>query len=175
MTAFDEIWGQLVAESGPAGNAPDRRLIYDFIALKNANDEIRNQAVERLIALFTELAAHANRRNIAIAIERDEQHNFKAFGSNMVGVKVSFRHGVRCLTIEAGWTRRAGDGIMRGGALAVAHLRHFGIRRHGSDLVLLKSESGHQWFEVDASNTVHPIRPERLARHLAVLIDDHTQ
>lgn len=142
----------------------------DLIALRASNDEIRNRGVEWLLDLFTELAAHANRNNIPIAFERTEPHNFSAFGANMVGVRASFRHGVRCLTIEAGWTRMPKDGIMRGGALAVAHIRHFGIKRHGADLALLKQDDRHEWFEIDSANIARPIEPADLVRHVHVLI-----
>jgi hypothetical protein len=61
---------------------------------------------------------------------------------------------------------------MRGGALAVAHIRHFGLKQHESDLALLKSGDRSQWFEIDNENTARPIRIEQLVRHMAILIDE---
>ena len=142
----------------------------EFITLKATNDEIRTRAVESLLATFTELAAHANRKNISIETERKEPHNFAAYGANMVGVKASFRHGIRCLTVEAGWTRLPGDGFMRGGALAVVQVRHFGLKQHSLDLALLKSGDRPEWFEIDSENIARPIELESLIRHMRVLI-----
>lgn len=171
MTDVSEIWAEIL--SGYAGRAgsPGRSVVADFIALKATNDEIRGRAVDWLVASFTELAAHANRHNIPIEIERKEPHNFAAYGANMVGVKTSLRHGIRCLTIEAGWTRMPSDGFMRGGALAIAHIRHFGLKQHGSDLALLKAGERPAWFEIDSENTARPVEIEGLIRHMSVLID----
>jgi len=171
VAEISNFWSEFVA--GPVGDgAPsDRKIVADFIALKASNDEIRARAVDWLIATFTELAAHANRHNIPIEVEKKEPHNFAAFGANMVGVKTDFRHGIRCLTIEAGWTRSPGDGFMRGGALAVAHIRHFGLKQHSSDLALLRSDDTPRWFLIDNENTARPIELENLIRHMAVLVD----
>lgn len=170
MADNSEFWSEITAGFSGEKIHPDRRLVADFIALKATNDEIRTRAVEWLIASLTELAAHANRHNIPIEIERNEPHRFSAFGANMVGVKTSFRHGLRCLTVEAGWTRLPADGFMRGGSLAVAHLRHFGLKQHAADLALLNSGDRPAWFEIDSENTARPIEIERLIRHMSILI-----
>ena len=170
MPDRDEIWEQIIAEAGERGFQSEPHFMADLIALKATNDEIRQRGIEWLLTLFIDLAAHANRHNIPIAVERDEPHRFAAYGANMVGIRTTFRYGVRCLTIEAGWTRMPRDGFMRGGALAVAHIRHFGIRQHGADLALLKMDDRHEWFEIDTANTARPVEPARLVRHLQVLI-----
>jgi hypothetical protein len=165
-----EIWADLLTgRSGSEGRGADR-IVDDFISLKATNDEIRGRAVDWLIASFTELAAHANRHNIAIEIERKDPHNFAAYGANMVGGKTSFRYGIRCLTVETGWTRLPGDGFMRGGALAVAHIRHFGLKQHAADLALLKTADRPAWFEIDSENTARQIEIESLIRHMSILI-----
>jgi hypothetical protein len=165
-----EFWAEIVARHDRSDGGPGRRLVADFIALKATNDEIRGRAVEWLIASFTELAAHANRNNIAIEIERKEPYNFAAYGANMVGVRTSFRHGIRCLTVDAGWTRLPSDGFMRGGALAVAQVRHFGLKKHSLDLALLKNGDRPEWFEIDSENTARPVVIDSLIRHMRVLI-----
>ena len=171
MTELDDIWGQMLAETGKDPRLADRVLLADFIALRAANDEIRRRAVDWLIDIFSELAGQANRRNIAIEIERHEPHRFDAFGANMVGTRINFRYGIRCLSLEAGWTRGPRDGFMRGGALAVAHIRHFGIKRYGADLALLKTRELPEWHEIDRDNVARPILARDLARHMAILID----
>ena len=171
MAENNDFWSEIVR--GPAADhtGPDHRFVADFIALKATNDEIRGRAVEWLVASFTELAAHANRHNVPIDVERKDPHNFAAFGAHMVGVKAAFRHGIRCLTVEAGWTRSPSDGFMRGGALAVAHIRHFGLKQHATDLALLRSDGRPTWFQIDNENTARPIDLENLVRHMSILVD----
>jgi hypothetical protein len=171
VAEISEFWSEIVGGNAGEKDSSDRRIVSDFIALKATNDEIRSRAVEWLIASFTELAAHANRHNIPIEIERKEPHNFPAYGANMVGIKTEFRHGIRCLSVEAGWTRTPSDGFMRGGALAVAHIRHFGLKQHSTDLALLRSDDRPQWFHIDNDNTARPIEVKNLIRHMSILVD----
>ena len=171
MAEPDELWDSLPAEMFDFARAASRRDINDLIALKVSNDEIRQRAVDWLLGVFTELSGQLNRRNIPVEIERHEPHNFAAFKANMAGVKVNLRHGIRCLSIEAGWTRTPSDGFMRGGALAVAHIRHFGLKRHSMDLALLKIDDRPQWHSIDSENVAHPVEIAELARHLAILVN----
>jgi hypothetical protein len=171
VAEISEFWDEFL--NGQAGRsvASEHGVVADLIALKATNDQIRQRAVDWLNGSFIELAAHANRHNFSVEIERKEPHNFAAYGGNMVGVKTSFRHGIRCLTVEAGWTRTPTDGFMRGGALAVAHIRHFGLRQHGTDLALLKTGDSPAWFEIDSDNTARPVELESFIRHMSLLID----
>jgi hypothetical protein len=167
----DNIWPQILAGSLGSEASAGYRELADFVALKATNDEIRQRAVEWLVDLFSGLAGQLNRRSIAIELERKEQHSFPAIGANMVGLKTTFRHGVRCLTVEAGWTRSPSDGFMRGGALAVAQLRHFGLKRHSADLALLKTGDRPEWHFVDNDRVARPINVPELAKHMAILSD----
>lgn len=171
MAEISEFWDEVLNKKAGDIAASEHRIVADFIALKATNDEIRQRAVDGLIASFTELAAHATRHDIPVDVERKEPHNFAAYGANMVGVKTSFRHGIRCLTVEAGWTRMPGDGFMRGGALAVAHIRHFGLREHAMDLALLKTNDRPAWFEIDSDNVARLVDLESFIRHMTLLID----
>jgi hypothetical protein len=168
VAEISQFWSEIMAgRPGPAGH-----VVSDFIALKASNDQIREQAVEWLISSFVELAAHANRHNVPIETESKKPHDFAAYGANMVGVKTSFRLGLRCLTVEAGWTRLPSDGFMRGGALVIAHIRHFGRKEHAADLALLKNGERSQWFEIDSDKTARPLEIEHLVRHMSILIGD---
>ena len=173
MAENDALWDDLPTEMIDFVRTLARHDLADLVALKASSDEIRHRAVERLIGIFSELAGQLNRRNIPIEIERHEPHSFAAFKANMVGVKVIFRYGIRCLTVEAGWTRLPSDGFMRGGALAVAHISHFGLKRHSTDLALLKIDDRPQWHSIDSNNVARPVEVPDLARHLAILADLH--
>jgi hypothetical protein len=58
---------------------------------------------------------------------------------------------------------------MRGGALAVAHIGHFGLKRLSTDLALLKIDDRPQWHSIDSDNVARPVSVPDLARHLAIL------
>jgi len=171
VSEIDDIWAEMLDKRGRDQAPAQGRVMADFIALKATNDQVRQRAVDWLLGQFTEMAGVANRHNIPIEIERSDTHNFSAYGANMVGIKTNLRHGIRCLTIEAGWTRMPRDGFMRGGALAVARISHFGIKRHGADLALLKTGEVPAWHEIDRENVARPIELTDLRRHMAVLID----
>src|SRR5215470_2131826 len=112
----------MLAESSANARAAGRHAVADYIALKASNDQIRERGVRWLFDSLIELAAIANRQNIAVTIEREDPHSFHHLGANMVGSLIRFRHGVRCLTLQAGWTRTPRDGFMRGQALAAARI-----------------------------------------------------
>ena len=171
MSEIDDIWAEMLDKRASQQSGGRDHVLADFIALKATNDQIRQRAVDWLIGLFSEMAGLANRHNIPIEIVRNESHNFSAYGANMVGVKTDLKHGIRCLSIEAGWTRMPSDGFMRGGALAIARISHFGIKRHGADLALLKAGDLPEWHEIDRENVARPIELGDLRRHMAVLID----
>jgi len=171
VAEHDNIWPQILAGSIGDEASAGHRALADFVAVKATNDEIRQRAIDWLLNLFSELAGQLNRRNIAIEIERNEPHSFPAFGANMVGLKTTYRHGLRCLTVEAGWTRTPSDGFMRGGSLAVVQIRHFGLKRHSIDLALLRSGDRPEWHIVDNDRVARPTDTQDLARHMAILAD----
>src|SRR5436305_2498739 len=105
MNELDEIWSQMLADAEARARASGRHDVADYLALKASNDQIRERSIRWLFDSIIEFAAHANRREQAIAIEREDPHNFSFRGANLVGSLLRIRQGVRCLTLEAGWTR----------------------------------------------------------------------
>lgn len=136
--------GQAAANTDGPGH-PD---VAEYFALKTANDMIRQASVKWLFDSVLELAAEANRINPVITMENDDRHSFKSGGANLVGSVIRVRQGVRCLTIEAGWTRTPNDGFMRGGALAIARITHFGLAKSNEELMLMRLGEAPQWFSV---------------------------
>jgi hypothetical protein len=94
-----------------------------------------------------EIAGEAVRKHAAIAIEREEPHNFAYGNSNMAGSLLRASYGVRCLTLEAGWTRTPRDGIMKHGALAIARIAHFGMPNKGVEFRLVHGEKLPNWLD----------------------------
>jgi hypothetical protein len=168
MDELDEVWEQLFAEAA-ATDLGDGRLA-DFLAVKAANDEIRERAVEQLFGAFQKLAAHANRNNAAIAVESSDRHRFTVDRSAVSGRSIRFRHGVRCLSVEAGWTRTPRDGFMRGNALAVARISHFGLPGDGAELKLIKFDDSFRWFRTNGAGIKISFEIEDLIGHFRLLL-----
>ena len=152
MSEMDEMWSQMLTEARENARASARHAVADYLDLKTTNDLIRRTGVAWLFETIITMVASANRSNVAVSIERTEPHSFSYRGANIVGSAVSFRYGVRCLTVEAGWTRTPADGFMRGGGLAFARLRHFGITAKNAEIALTGTSGPPVWrvFKDDA-------------------------
>ena len=167
MTELDQVWSQMLGEAAAKAIASGQRDIADYLRLKAANDAVRTAGVSWLIDTVVEMAGHVARDHNTISIEREDPHNFAHGNSNMVGTILTVRYGVRCLTVEAGWTRTPSDGIMRNGALAFARLTHFGLPKLSAELRLIHGEALPKW--IDKSEAV--IDVDALKRHLNILFD----
>lgn len=155
------------ARAGSQGRAD----VLDYINLRAANDRLRAEGVNRLAETFTALAGEANREGAGVVLERAEGHRFRVGNSWMVGTRLVLRRGLRALTIEAGWPRAPGDGVVRGGGLASARVSHFGDHAAGEEL-LLASVGGDapRWFVIEKTGARAELLPERVRRHLANLV-----
>jgi hypothetical protein len=170
VNELDEIWSQMLAESAANARAAGRHSLADYLALKATNDQIRERGVRWLFDAFVELSAAANRRSQSIEIEREEPHRFSLRGATMVGELMRLRQGVRCLSVEAGWTRTPADGFMRGQALAAARITHFGLKESNAELSLRHTENLPEWFVLDRHDRASQLDLNELLRHFAVFI-----
>ncbi|MFN0140800.1 MAG: hypothetical protein ACKVQW_12040 [Pyrinomonadaceae bacterium] len=137
MTELDQIWSQMLADAGDRAGEEGRRHVVEYLRLRATNDAIRSKGVAWLIDAFIDVATNAQRGTPNLSIERIEPHTFSYGNSTMVGIQLVISHGVRCLSIEAGWVRSPSHGIMRGGALAVANIAHFGMPKAGTRIRLI--------------------------------------
>jgi len=172
MSEMDEMWSEMLAEARENARASARHDVADYLDLKATNDLIRRTGVAWLFETAITMVAAANRSNAAVAIERTEPHSFNYRGANIVGSAVSFRYGVRCLTVEAGWTRTPADGFMRGGGLALARLRHFGIPAKNAEIALTATSGPPMWRVVREDAMQDEVRSEFLRSHVDLLTGD---
>ncbi len=161
----------MLAEASEKARSGNRHDVADYLELKASNDLIRLTGVKWLFETLTEHAAVANRSSAAVAIERTEPHSFSYRGANIVGTSLSFRYGVRCLTVEAGWTRTPADGFMRGGGLAFARLRHFGIPKANVDMALFMNGQKPVWQLLTEERTAEQVNSHALIAHISLLIE----
>src|ERR1044071_5638947 len=142
MGELDEAWAAALSEAERRARLAGRGEVAEYLALKNSNDLLRTAGIDWLITEFTVLAGEANRAGASIQIAKQEGHRFASGTSTMVGHLLTLTNGVRTLYVEAGWPRTPRDGIVRGGGLAAAAIRHLGIRKANEELLLAKSQSG---------------------------------
>ena len=168
MTELDQVWTQVLSEAEAKAVGSGRKDIAAYLRLKAANDVVRTAGVGWLVDTVIELAGQAAAMHKTVVIERDDPHNFSHGHSNMVGTLIAVRYGVRCLTLEAGWTRSPRDGIMRNGSLAVARIAHFGLPKHRAELRLIHSETLPNW--IDKNETV--IDSRALQNQIDILLEN---
>ena len=169
MSELDDLWAKMLSEASRRSRASDRHDVADYLDLRASNDLVRRASVGWLLETLIGHAASENRRHAAVTIERTDPHAFTYRGANMVGTSVTFRFGVRCLTVEAGWTRTPTDGFMRGGMLAFARFRHFGLPAAGMEAALYRSGDLPVWRILIDETTGGDIHSDDLHRHIALL------
>lgn len=170
MNELNEVWEQLISEAAKNPQNIRQAGLAEFIAVKAANDEIRETSVRWLLDTMRGAAEHANLKNANILIETAENHRFSIGDMRLRGSLLRFRQGIRNMTVEAGWTRAPDDGFMRGNALAVARISHFGISRENAELHLLKYEDRPQWFTVTKLGLRVSFEITDLIRHLQIFL-----
>ena len=173
---MDELDAELearLAEAHERARTSGRNDVADYILLRAANDQLRNEGVARLLEDFTSAAGEANRHGAGLILERTDSHRFQVGNSTMVGTRLALRVGVRALTVEAGWPRTPRDGIVRGGGLACARVSHFGDRTAGDELLLTQTAGdAPRWLILDETRARTELREERVRAHLARLLSD---
>ena len=169
MSELDEAWAAALSEAERRARLAGRADVAEYLSLKNSNDLLRKAGIDWLLTEFTVLAGEANRAGASIQIGRQEGHRFPTGTSTMVGHLLTLTHGVRVLFVEAGWPGVQRDGVVRGGGLAAANIRHLGIRRANEELLLAKSSTGGPaWRSIEKN---HLLLEADIRRHLNILLD----
>ena len=172
MSELDEAWAVALSEAEQKARLAGRGELADYLALRNSNDLLRKAGIDWLLSSFLNYAGDANRNGASIQIVNTGDHRFKMGNSTMVGRQITFSNGgVRKLFVEAGWPRMPRDGIVRGGGLAAAQIRHLGINSANDELLLSKSATGvPQWTSVTKQR--YTFLEYHIRHHLALLLDN---
>ena len=171
LSELDEAWAAALADAEQKARMAGRHDVAAYLSLKNSNDLLRKAGVDWLVDSFTVHAGQANRHGSSIQIAKEAGHRFHVGNSTMVGTLLTLKSGVRTLFVEAGWPRTPRDGIVRGGGLACANIRHLGIKNATDELRLLKSSSGAPvWHRTSRSKSATVLEAD-VRRHLALLVD----
>lgn len=167
MTELDQVWSQMLADAGVKADVEGRKHLLDYLRLRATNDAIRSKGVAWLIDAFIQGAIDRQRQKANLSIERVEPHTFSHGNSTMVGIQLVISHGVRCLTVEAGWVRSPSHGIMRRSALAVAQIAHFGLPNAGVSIHLIHHDDElPRWIDDEQNVTDMAV----IERHFELLL-----
>lgn len=170
MHELDEIWAQKLAIAAENARVSGRHDVADYLELKAANDELRRTGIAWLFDTVLQIAAESNRGFTGISIEREDPHNFALRGANLVGSLLRLRQGVRCMTLEAGWTRTPADGFIRGGALAAGRIIHFGLPKANAELALIKDAETPVWVTVNEAARRSDFNSSGLQEHFRIFV-----
>jgi len=171
MSELDEAWAAALRDAEQKARLAGRRDVADYLSLKNSNDLLRKAGIDWLLNSFDVQAGMANRSGSAIQITRELGYRFKVGNSTMVGTLLTLLSGVRTLYVEAGWPRTPRDGIVRGGGLACANIRHLGLKNASDELRLMKSNKGAPTWTITSRHSKHELLEADVRRHLSILID----
>ncbi len=153
MDELDEFWSQELAKALENAKNSGRADVADYLELKKHNDVLRETGVRWLNESLAAIAIENSGAAGKIEIVRDVPHRFTFRKATMAGTRLKLIQGVRCLTVEAGWTRTPSDGFMRGGALAAARFTHFGMPKSGAELGLYVTDGVPRWISyIDEKN-----------------------
>ena len=171
MSELDEAWAAALREAEQKARLAGRREVAEYLSLKNSNDLLRQAGIDWLLESFTTQAGQANRAGASIQIANLAGYRFKVANSTMVGKLLTLTSGVRTLYVEAGWPRVPRDGIVRGGGLACANIRHLGIKAASEELRLLKSNNGVPAWSLMSTRRKHSLLEADVREHIEILID----
>jgi hypothetical protein len=172
MSELEEAWELALAAAQARARGAGRGDISEYLSLRRKNDLLRRTATDWLIEIFISIAGEANRAGAGVAIEQHDPHRFSRGAATMVGKCIVLRRGVRQLKIESGWPRVPRDGVVRGGGLACANIKHFGRVRRNVELLLADSRDERpQWQVVDDSAGT-PATEKMLRDHFSLLLKD---
>jgi hypothetical protein len=172
VSELDEAWALALEEAEQRARSAGRGDLAEYLSLRNSNDLLRKAGIDWLISTFTQLAGDANRAGASLQIANQDGHRFKIGNSTMVGALLTLSNGVRQLFVEAGWPRTPRDGIVRGGGLACANIRHLGLKSVSQELLLTKTSNGAPtWLASDNTTTRFDLHESHIRRHFAILLN----
>lgn len=172
MNALNELLTQNLNEAIERARASGRFEIADYLTLKASNDKIRKESVKWLFAAVLEIVFAFNKHGARIKVKQKEKQNFTFKKSRMTGPALQLKRGVRCLNFETGWTQTPGDGIMKGGSLAVAKISHFGFSKQNEELELLRFDNEPQWFLVGKEGRRISFNIKSLRKHFEIFLGE---
>lgn len=172
VSELDETWAAALAEAEGRARAAGRLDLSEYLALRSSNDLLRKTACDWLLTAFRNVAGEMNRAGSSLQITSDDNYQFTIANAALMGRLLQLESGVRQLFVEVGWPRVPGHGFIRGGGLALGHLRHFGIQSASEVIRLVTSPEGSpRWIIENNRQPLIEIREANIRQHIAILLD----
>ncbi len=154
----------------------------EYLALKAANDQLRERGKQWLLDTMTQLCADANRNLMTqpgqTGIQTGSQPwQFKVDNTTMDGERFGARYRYKTLTVEVGWPRLPEHGFLTDNALARARVslsQNTMLQPQViAELVFKKSRSGEpMWFTWENKILGEQITATRLSKYLEIVLAD---
>lgn len=145
MTTSEEFWLKLLDEQIALGNVSADGVFQDYLTVRGVNNEMRGNATEWLFKSFEYTALRLTSDGFALSPDCAELSSFSFSGATLSGPSIAFPFGVRKLTCEVGSIKAPGDGIIKGGGIAIARISHFGMPEKEQFLRLVIGEETARW------------------------------
>ena len=172
VSELDETWAAALAEAEGRALAAGRSDLSEYLALRSSNDLLRKTACDWLLAAFRNVAGEMNRAGSSLQITSNDDYQFTIANAALMGRLLQLESGVRQLFVEVGWPRVPGHGFIRGGGLALGHLRHFGIQSASEVIRLVTSPEGSpRWIIENNREPAVEIREANIRQHISILLD----
>lgn len=152
----------------------------EYMALKAANDQLRERGKQWLLAALSQLCADANQKLTdqldQTGIQTGSQEwQFKVENATMMGERFGIRYRFRTLTVEVGWPRLPEHGFLTDGAMARARIslsQNTMIEPQPiADLILKKTVNGEPiWFTFKNKFISEQITISRLSEYLSLIL-----
>ena len=175
MNELDELWSAKLARTIENARSSGQGGLADYLALKVANDAVRQAETDKLFQMFIDAALTSENIEKNISVERESPHSFVHRNATMKGTLLRLTRGVRCLTIETGWARTPSDGFMRLSALVFARITHLGMPEKNEELILKANDDGGSWLAVKLGEPGDPFGEGDVHRHLEIFLDDRVR
>ena len=174
MSELDEAWAAALTEAAEKARAAGRADLTDYLTLRRTNDLARTIAKDWLLDTFAMLAGEANIAGAGIEISREVEHRFPIGNASMVGSSLSLAKGVRIALVEVGWPRVPRDGFIKGGGLALANIRHIGMKSANETLrLVVDAEGPPRWISEDRHGEIKcEVHEDDLRQHITVFLGD---
>jgi hypothetical protein len=155
-------------------NVSDKDYAADYLALKAANDRLRERGKHWLLETFHQFCAELNRelahrRQPAIQVGRQEWQ-FKVGNSLMLGERLGLRYRDRTLIVEVGWPREPQHGHVPDQGLARGRISLIEVK--ATDELILKHRGRGEaaWYVIENKQLGDLVTEARLRAYLSAVL-----
>lgn len=158
----------------------DKDYAAEYLALKAANDQLRERGKDWLLDTLSQLCADANRQ---LMLQPDQsglqtgsqEWQFKVETTTLAGERFGIRYRFRTLIVEVGWPQLPEHGFLTNGAMARARVslsQNTMLEPQPiAEMILKKSATGEPiWFAIKHKIPGEQITVDRLNEYFSLIL-----